>query len=109
MILDYMNIGKRIKDARIERKMKQSELADELGISVAFMSRVERGRSKINLERLVQISEILDKCPAQLLSGINCEKKDFVKDDFILLLGRCNLRQKELIYKISELVIKIKL
>ena len=59
MAPDYSVIGKRIKEARNNQNLTQEELADELNISVAFLSRVETGKSHINLKRLTQIAEFL--------------------------------------------------
>ena len=101
---DYSVIGRRIKEARLEQKIKQEELADKLNISVAFMSRVERGTSQINLKRLTQIAEILNVSPAYLLTGSNVASKDYLKEDFRKILERCTPKQQKLIYQISELV-----
>lgn len=106
MIPDYMVIGRRIKTARVEQKMTQEELADKIDVSVAFMSRVERGNSQINLRRLTQIAEVLNVSPGYLLSGSNVTSKDYLKEDFRVLLEKCTPEQQRLIYQISELVSK---
>ena len=109
MLPDYSVIGRRIKNIRIEQKMKQEDLADKLDISIAFISRIERGNSKINLKRLTQIAEILNVSPGYLLTGSNCASKDYLKEDFRELLDKCSPRQQKLIYEIAELVRKINL
>ena len=60
MSLDYNVIGARIKQARLAKNLTQEELSEQIDISVAFLSRVERGNSRINLKRLNQICKILD-------------------------------------------------
>ncbi len=104
MIPDYGVIGRRIKTARIEQKLTQEELADKIDVSVAFMSRVERGSSKINLNRLTQIAEALNLSPGYLLTGSNTASKDYLKEDFRQILDKCTPEQQRLIYAISELV-----
>lgn len=52
MALDYTIIGERLKKARTDKKMTQENLAEQLDVSIAFLSRVERGNSHINLKRL---------------------------------------------------------
>ena len=59
MAIDYSVIGSRIKEARLSKNLTQEELADQIDISVAFLSRVERGNSHINLKRLNQICGLL--------------------------------------------------
>ena len=45
MALDYSVIGQRIKQARLAKNLTQEDLAEQIDISVAFLSRVERGNS----------------------------------------------------------------
>lgn len=103
---DYTVIGRRIKNARIEQRLTQEELADKIDVSVAFMSRVERGNSRLNLKRLTQIAEILNVSPGYLLSGSNTTSKEYLKEDFRQVLDRCTPEQQRLIYQISDLVSK---
>lgn len=101
---DYIVIGRRIKNTRIARNLTQEELADKIDVSIAFMSRVERGSSQINLKRLTQIAEILNVSPGFLLTGSNTASKDYLREDFRQVLDRCTPEQQRLIYEISELV-----
>ena len=106
MIPDYRIIGKRIKNARLAKGMKQEELAEEIDVSVAFLSRIETGRAGINLKRLTQVAEILNVSPGYLLTGSNVESKDYLKAEFSELLGKCTPTQQKLIYKIGEFICK---
>ena len=58
MAIDYGVIGSRIKQARLAKNMTQEDLADKIDISVAFLSRVERGNSHINLKRLNRLDRM---------------------------------------------------
>ena len=106
MFPDYNVIGRRIKNLRLKNNMTQEMLADEIDISVAFISRVERGTVQVNLKRLTQIAEILKVSPGYLLVGSNTKSKDYLKEDFCELLEKCTPEQQKLIYQISELVSK---
>ena len=106
MLPDYSVIGRRIKKTRIKNKLKQETLADKIDVSVAYLSRVERGNAQINLKRLTQVAEILGVSPGYLLTGSNMKSKDYMKDDFIELLGKCTPSQQRLIYQIAELIYK---
>ena len=104
MLPDYSVIGRRIKEARLENKLKQEELADLIDVSVAFMSRVETGKAEVNLKRLTQIAEVLKVSPGYLLTGSNRNSKTYLREDFKNILDRCTPEQQKLIYDISELV-----
>lgn len=103
---DFSIIGRRIRNLRLKNNMTQEELADEINISVAFISRVERGVLHINLKRLTEIAEVLKVSPGYLLVGINTKSKEYLKEDFAEILERCTPEQQKLIYQISELVCK---
>lgn len=105
---DYSVIGRRIKQARIEQNMTQENLADIIDVSIAFLSRVERGKTQVNLKRLIQIAEVLKITPGYLLTGSNITSKDYLREDFRIILEKCTPEQQRLIYQISELISKTK-
>ena len=59
MALDFNIIGQRLKKARLDKNLTQEMLAEKLDVSVAFLSRIERGNSHINLKRLSEICNLL--------------------------------------------------
>lgn len=59
--------GERIKSARLERKISQEGLAEMLGISQSAMAKIENGKTRVNLERLVQIAKQLKAEPQDLM------------------------------------------
>lgn len=44
-MIDYAAIGKRIQKKRQERSITQEKLAEQVGISVVYLSKIENGRS----------------------------------------------------------------
>ena len=69
--LDYVAIGNKIRELRHIHNLSQTELADQLGITAAGFSLIERGLSKLTLERAVQISRIFHISIDQLLFDEN--------------------------------------
>lgn len=59
--LDYIKIGRRIKAARLEKGLNQSDLGAMVGCSNNHMSHVEVGQTKVSLSMLVKLSVILEK------------------------------------------------
>lgn len=106
MLPDYSVIGRRIRNTRIKNNLTQENLADKINVSVAFLSRVERGTSQINLKRLTQIAEVLGVSPGYLLTGSNMKSKEYLREDFVEILDKCTPTQQRLIYQISELIYK---
>jgi len=50
------------------RNYSQEYLADRLGISQVSYSRIEKGQTKLDLERMQQIAAVLEVDPMMLLS-----------------------------------------
>ena len=106
MAIDYNIMGERIKKARLEKQLTQENIAEKLDVSVAFLSRIERGSSHINLKRLQQLCSILDVSESYLLSGTSEDSKDYLSKDFQELLEKCTPEQLKLIYNIAKTVIE---
>lgn len=53
------NIGQKIKNERLKKRLKQYELAKEANISNTYLSDMEVGRSKPSLKTLDKIAKAL--------------------------------------------------
>ena len=105
MALDYNIIGQRIKQARLAKNYTQEELSEKIDVSVAFLSRVERGNSHINLKRLTQICNILGISEGVILNGASEDSKDYLNADFKEILEKASPEKQKLIYKIAEIIV----
>ena len=106
MALDFTIIGQRLKKARIDKNMTQENLAEQLDISVAFLSRVERGLSHVNLKRLSQICSILDVTEGYILNGTASTSEQYLISEFNEILSNCSAEKQKLIYKIAKTIIE---
>lgn len=61
-----MNIGERIKEARLNTKMTQDDLAKKLNVSRSTVANWESGRNNPDVESLIKIADIL-KVPIKSL------------------------------------------
>ena len=59
--VDFTKIGQRIKAARLEKSLNQSELGELVGCSNNHMSHVEVGQTKVSLSMLMKLSLVLEK------------------------------------------------
>lgn len=69
MKIDYRDLGARIKKRREELKMSQADLASLANLSTQHISNVENARSKIGLEKLITIANVLECSADELLCG----------------------------------------
>ena len=54
-----LHVGSRVRSLRLQRRMSQTELADELGITFQQVQKYEKGTNRISSSRLHQIASIL--------------------------------------------------
>ena len=104
MSIDYKLIGKRVKTKRQHIGLTQEKMAEHLLVSVGYVSQIERGISKPNLEMLSNISEILQCDIAELISNTSIQKKDFLKSEFSDLLSNMTYNQRQTLYEIAKII-----
>jgi len=59
--MDAKKLGKKIKVARVELDLNQSQLAEKIGAKQKSISRYENGLSVPTIETLVKIAKVLKK------------------------------------------------
>lgn len=105
MAIDYNVIGSRLKEARLAKNLTQEKLAEKVDISVAFLSRVERGSSHINLKRLNQICDLLDISEGYILNGSSSKSDNYLDKEFADLLKKCSPKKQKMIYNVAKAIV----
>ena len=59
--MDYQAMGKRLKIERTNLNLTQEHLAEDVGLSPAYIGQIERGERNISLDKLVLIAPSLIK------------------------------------------------
>lgn len=98
-MIDYCIIGKRIKKARKNLGLTQENLAEKISVSTNYLSKIEGGHEKPNLEMLAKISAATNVSLAELLSGV-AEDNSYLQKDIADILSTCSPKQVRLIYDI---------
>ena len=70
-MMDYIELGKRIKTARLAAGLTQEQLAERINLSSGHCAHVERGTTKVSLPALVSIANALNTTPDKLLIDNN--------------------------------------
>ena len=68
-LISYVSLGRNIREIRRKRRIRQSEMASRLEISLTHYSNCERGIRKISLELLLRVCVALDVPLEMLLAG----------------------------------------
>lgn len=78
MELDYPALGQRLRHIRKSQNMTQETLAEKVGIEPSNISHIERAASKVGLNTLVKIANVLGVSVNDLLcDSILCERAAF--------------------------------
>ena len=102
--MDYQQIGRQIRRARLRRKMTQAQLAEAADLSVPYISHVERGKKRVSLDALLRISQALGVTVDQLLSGTQPQDKGAYLPEMVELFGDCSLRERRILRDIVAAV-----
>lgn len=70
MEYDRIATGNRALEARLNKKLKQEEIASDLGIHQATYSKFELGRYDMPISKLIKLCKILD-VSLNWLTGVN--------------------------------------
>lgn len=103
-MIDYKIVGNRIKQSRIKRGITQESLAEKLGISPEYCSKIECGKSKVNLERLSQISVILDIEIEYLIAGTVYDSNSYLKGDIATAINELKSNKLQAIHGIINII-----
>ena len=105
MEIDYSILGERIRRERRKQGLTQEDLAYKIDMSSVFLSRVERGTSRINLNRLAQISTVLDIPLETLITGTCFKSEKYLDNELYEIITQCSPVKQKLIYNLAKIVL----
>lgn len=108
MSFDYSVIGKRIKKIRDENGCTQEQLAEFLDVSNAYISKIERGKTTINLNTLSSICDYLKVSPSYVLTGCVSSSEDYLRNEITDMLTGCPPEKIRLIVDVIKPILEYK-
>ena len=106
MSIDYSVIGKRIQEIRKKCGLTQERLAEKLNVSVGYISQLERGITRVNLDTLSNISSELDCDIIYFLTDVTINDKNFLNDELAKIFNDMNSSQRKMLLEIAEIIKK---
>ena len=106
MYIDYKLIGKRIQKARKDIGITQEKLSERIGVTVGYVSQIERGFTRINLDTLAQIATVLNCDVAHFISGTQLNSETYLNDELYEKIKAMNKSQKALLSHIADGILK---
>lgn len=96
-MIDYAAIGKRIRTARIAKKLTQEQLAELVGIGPSHMSHIESGKTAPSFEVFVALVNALDTSADELLCNEIKTAKPHLNNWLVALVSDCDTTETKII------------
>lgn len=93
--------GRRIKEYRESKHFTQEYMAKELDIAPNHYGRIERGENACTLSKLIQICNILEITPNDVLASLIITKENSLETE----VQKLSLNDKEIVLKFVEYLI----
>ena len=65
--MDYVELGRRVRDLRRQRGWTQEQLAEQVGVCTSYIGHIERGTRTLSLETFATLCSVLQAEPNDLL------------------------------------------
>lgn len=99
-MLDYVEIGQKIRILRKKRNLSQEQLAEKVWISTTHMSHIETGSTKLSLPVLVDLARVLEVGTDEILSMPAHSEKTEAVDAIVKTLDSCTPQQARVLKEI---------
>lgn len=76
MAQDTRGIGETLRRCRLDRQLSLAAVAQQAGISVATLSRVETNKQNVDVGLLLDLARVLDVPAAEIIGGDNGDGND---------------------------------
>jgi len=106
-MIDTISTGKIIAKLRNDKKLTQEALAEKIDISKNYLSKVERGLSKLNVETFLKMAEVLSFSLEDFGVKLQTSRQDTQKEVLIQMILAASAKEIEVYSKSLNLVNEI--
>ena len=106
MSIDFYAIGQRIQKKRKSQNITQENLAEAISVTVGYISQIERGITKINLETLSQIAEHLNCDITDFLSNTVIDSDSYLENELSDLVKKLNSTNRKVLIEMAQILQK---
>ncbi len=102
--MDYIVLGRRIREERLKCNLTQEKLAEEVDLSTAYIGQIERGERHITLENLVKISNRLNITVDYLIYDYTNSSNDMLLCSWVKLMEGRSANEKSMALDTIKLI-----
>lgn len=108
MGVDFYALGHRIQKKRKAQNKTQENLAESVSVSVTvgYISQIERGITKVNLEMLSNIAEVLGCDISEFLSDTVKLSNNYLFDEFNECIKKLSPENRKILIEIAKVLEK---
>ena len=98
-IMDFYQLGKKIRSLRLTNHLSQAELAESIDVSTNYIGQIERGDCKPSLETLVSLCEVLHTSLDYILSDSRSSSDDYIMFNIESELKKLSTDEKQYFFQ----------
>ena len=104
--IDFYTLGQRIQKKRKSQNKTQENLAEAISVTVGYVSQIERGITKVNLETLSCIAEYLCCDISEFLSDTVKKTDNYLSEEFSSVLKKLNSNHRKILLEVAQVLEK---
>ena len=102
MSVYFKQVGDRVREIRLQKRMSQQDLATKSNISLPHISDIELGKKGMHLSTFIRLTEALEVSADVLLRSNVPQVTEIYKGEFADLLNDCTPSEMETILRIVK-------
>lgn len=104
----YIDLGKKIKEERIEKGYTQEELGEKIDSTGAYIGQIERGERNASMAKIILIAEALNVSIDYLTGNFYFDESECIDAKLMNELKDATNRQKEMLMDIIKIIKRYK-
>ena len=104
----YMDLGKKIREERIEKGYTQEELGEKIDTTGAYIGQIERGERNASMTKIVLIAEALNVSIDYLTGNFCFDELSNIDEKIVQELKDATNKQKEMMMDIIKIIKRYK-
>lgn len=96
-MIDYVSIGAKVKQARLNKNITQEQLAEAVGVGVTHISHLETGSGTVSLKVFLAIINYLECSADEILCKEIASARPFVNNWLAEMIADCDQSEVKII------------
>ena len=102
----YIDLGKKIREERIEKGYTQEELGEKIDSTGAYIGQIERGERSASMTKIVLIAHALNVSLDYLIGNFRFEQENDIDVKIVEELKDATNKQKEMMIDVIKIIKK---